>query len=606
MKKLPLKKRLSYWFDRRMSGGSVGLIRLLAGVTLLIILLIACIVFFGNLGEEGGFLAALWDSLSTVINAWMPSYADGGIAYVILMSLAAIVGLFVTSVLIGIISSAIEEKITGLKRGTSEVIEEGHIVILGFYPGEYTLLRQLVLAAAGKPDCVVIVDDVEQEEMQQHIRENVEVPKNFRIVCRTADILDPRALERCAIRAARSVIISPTDDFRTTKALLAVSAATAGDEDIRVSAIISHAQYRFPPSIAERHHVTTLQTSEAIAKILAHSCMEPGLSETFREVFNYEGADLYLVEMPAAAGLTFAELTVQVDDGVPVGLCGDSLTLNPPADRVIAAGERVLVFAEERSSAHMVNPPELAELPESTGGALAEAPGRVTVIGGSESLFTVLQELPENVREVLLANVPEDCRQEIREIADAREHPYALSFYDRSLRRTHNLTELARMSEHVVILSDYDKPDDEADMDSIFLLLNLRDIRTRLGLSYNITAEMRREYNQNLVVTDDNTDFVVASNMSSLFLAQLSASPELLSAFRELLSNTGSELYLKEAAALGCLGAHSVAELRRIALARGYVLLGYLPAGGSSVFNPPLEEQIALSAGDQLIVVGEF
>ena len=54
MKKAPLKKRLSYWFDRRMSGGSVGLIRLLAGVTLLIILLIACVIFFCGLGEDGG------------------------------------------------------------------------------------------------------------------------------------------------------------------------------------------------------------------------------------------------------------------------------------------------------------------------------------------------------------------------------------------------------------------------------------------------------------------------------------------------------------------------------------------------------------------------
>ena len=606
MKKAPLKKRLSYWFDRRMSGGSVGLIRLLAGVTLGIILLIACVIFFCGLGEDGGFLSALWDSLSTVINAWMPSFADGGVGYVILMSLAAIVGLFVTSVLIGIISSAIEEKITGLKRGTSEVIEEGHIVILGFYPGEYTLLQQLVLAAAGKPDCVVIVDDAEQEEMQQHIRENVEAPKNFRIVCRTADILDPKALERCAVRAARSVIISPTDDFRTTKALLAVSAATAGDEDIRVSAIISHAQYRFPPSIAERHHVTTLQTSEAIAKILAHSCMEPGLSETFREVFNFEGADLYLIELPAAEGLTFGELSIQVDGGVPVGLCGDSLILNPPADRVIAAGERILVFSEERGSARMVSPAELPALPAPQGEAFPEAPGRVTVIGGSESLFTVLQELPENVREVLLADTPADCRAEAQEIADGREHPYTLSFYDRSLKRTHNLTELAQMSEHIVILSDYDKPDDEADMDSIFLLLNLRDIRTRLGLRYNITAEMRREYNQNLVVTDDNTDFVVASNMSSLFLAQLSESPELLGAFRELLSNRGNELYLKEAAQLGCLGEHSVAELRAVALARGYVLLGWLPAEGPSVFNPPLNEVLSLAAGDQLIVIGEF
>ncbi|MBR5679516.1 MAG: hypothetical protein IKX19_02600 [Clostridia bacterium] len=185
MKKASFKKKLLYWFDNRISGGSMGLIRLLAVLSLFIVLLIALVIFLFHLNGEDGFLAAFWDSAATVINAWMPSFEDGGIGYLILMSLSAIAGLFITSVLIGIISSGIEEKITSLKRGSSAVVEEDHIVVLGFYPGEYTLIRQLVLAAAEEPCCIVVADDIEQEEMQQYIADNVEKPKNVRIICRT-------------------------------------------------------------------------------------------------------------------------------------------------------------------------------------------------------------------------------------------------------------------------------------------------------------------------------------------------------------------------------------------------------------------------------------
>ena len=69
-----------------------------------------------------------------------------------------------TSVLIGIITSAIEEKIMELKKGGSAVIEDGHLIVLGFQPGEFTLLRQLILAAEGRPTCLVLADDLDKEE----------------------------------------------------------------------------------------------------------------------------------------------------------------------------------------------------------------------------------------------------------------------------------------------------------------------------------------------------------------------------------------------------------------------------------------------------------
>ena len=607
MKKASFKKKLLYWFDNRISGGSMGLIRLLAVTSVFIVLLVALVIFLFHLNGEDGFLAAFWDSAATVINAWMPSFEDGGIGYLILMSLSAIAGLFITSILIGIISSGIEEKITSLKRGSSAVVEEDHIVVLGFYPGEYTLIQQLVLAAAEEPCCIVVADDMEQEEMQQYIADNVEKPKNVRIICRTVDIFDPKALERCALSACRSVIISPTDDYRTTKALLAVSAAVGTEaSNVRVGAVVSKAEYRFPPSIAAKHNVTTLQTSEVVAKIIAHSCTQCGLSVTFREVFNFEGCELYAIELPAA-GLTFGELMLRVDCAVPVGICGrGGIRINPPKDTVIAENDRILVFAEEDDTAKFVEAAKTREFVSDPAHRPEKRQEKVTVIGGLESLGTILYELPENVAEVTINTVREPDRDAVAAAVAKRKSPFRVNFSRDSLLRDDALSRLARQSEHIVILSDYDKEDDEADMDTIFLLLNLRDIRTRFGLSFSITAEMRKEHNQHLVATDDNTDFVVSSNMSSLFLAQLAESPELIDAFRELLSNRGSELYLLEAGEMLCTGKKTTAEIRRIALEQRMIVIGYLSSETrQSVFNPALDEELDLGERDHLIVLAE-
>ena len=248
-----LRNRFRYWFDNRMTKGSLGFIRILIIASVLLAVLIAGLIVLFHFNEDGEVASIFWNSIATIINAWIPSFEDGSVGYLILMSIVGIAGVLFTSVLIGIITSAIEEKIGNLKKGNSMVLEKGHIVVLGFYPGEYTLLNQLILAAAGKPACVVIAEDMDREEMEEYIADNLEVPKNFRFVCRTADITDPVSLEKCSVETCKTVIVSPTDDMRTIKTVLAVSALL--DEkrapEISVNAIISKNEYRFPPSIAE-------------------------------------------------------------------------------------------------------------------------------------------------------------------------------------------------------------------------------------------------------------------------------------------------------------------------------------------------------------------
>jgi voltage-gated potassium channel Kch len=607
-KSFSVKDRFRYWFDNKMTRGSLGLIRILIIASVLLAAIIAGLIILFGFNEEGEIASVFWDSIATVINAWMPSFEDGSPGYLILMSLTAIAGVLFTSVLIGIITSAIEEKIDNLKRGNSLVLERGHIVVLGFYPGGFTLLQQLILAAAGKPACVVLAEDLEREEMEQSIRDNLEVPKNFRIVCRTVDITDPASLEKCSVETCKTIIVSPTDDMRTIKAVLAVSALLEekGVPEISINAIISKSAHRFPPSIAEANHITTLQTNSILAKMIAHSCTQTGLSEAFRELFNFEGSEFYLIELRGIDGLSFEELLLRLNNAVPAGVYRNGkVTMNPPADFTLKDTDKILVFSEENDSAVLEDDcPPLQTSFENLRMSHRDMTDTV-IIGHNETLPIILQELPENVSHVYLAgqNAAEEEREELRQTAEARN--LQINYLPGDPQSESVLLRLARMAEHIVILNDHNREPEDADMEAIFLLLNLRDIRKRYGLRFNITVEMQKEANQKLVGSGDHTDFLVASSMSSLFLAQLAESPELVDVFREILSNEGNELYLKNVGLMQLEGEYTVRELRQIMLRQGFILMGDLNKDKYSTFNRKLEDKITLTRDDNLIVIGE-
>ena len=187
----------------------------------------------------------------------------------------------------------------------------------------------------------------------------------------------------------------------------------------------------------------------------------------------------------------------------------------------------------------------------------------------------------------------------------ASERNLVLHYFPGNPHSEKMLCKLAQMAEHIVVLSNHEIDPEEADMEVMFLLLNLRDIRKRYDLKFNITVEMQKEHNQKLVGHGDHTDFLVSSSMSSLILAQLAESPELINVFREILSNEGNELYLKNAGKIHLTGDYTVRELRRIFLQHGYILIGYLDAEKNSRFNLPLDEIMTLTEEDSLIVLGE-
>ena len=602
------KERFAYWFDSRMSKGTADLIRLLAVVSVLAVALVAVLLVAFGYSEAKYGSDVFWDSFATIINAWMPYYSDGdgSIGYLVIMAVAAITGLLITSVLIGIFTTAIEEYIEGLKDSKSTVLEKDHIVILGFTPGEYTLIKQVVMAAGKKKRTIVIGSEASSEEMRESIRENVDIPKNVKLIFRTIDIFDPASIAKCSPATSRHILINPMDDKKTVKVLLAVSLLinSTDNEKVRVSALVSKSEYQFPETVAAKHNVTTIQMHNTIAKMVALSCTQTGLSDAFREVFAFDGCEFYSTQIAETAGMTFGELTYRLDKAVPIGVIHeDKVNLNPGKDFKIEEGDRIIVFAEERDSGILRD----TQYKETEMGKYRppETGRTVAIIGYNSSFKTVYGEMLDEISEVIVAGIPPEKKASVLKVAEAFESRKITVFED-DIDDTDNMTEIAKKADHIVLLSDYTLEDEDADIQSIFRIMRFRDIRTRLGLKFNITAEMCKKANLNLIREDEHMDYVASSNMSSLLLAQLSENYELTGVFTEILDNDGNELRLKKAGNFGLEGTYTTLQLRNLALSNNAVLLGYMRGENfESFFNPDLNEEITLSPEDSLIVLAE-
>lgn len=605
------KEHFQYWFDNRMSKGTGSMVRMLAVATTAIIIFLSCLVSVFALRDDGNLFATVWDMFASTINAWMPYSEDGEIGYLILTAIGAAVGLLFTSALIGIISSAIEEKLSSLRKGNSIVLEKEHIVILGFTPGEYSLIAQLVLAQSEKRSCLVIVDNMERDEMEQLIQENIPVPKNVRIVCRNANICDPNSLQVCQIPACKAVVINMVKDARTIKALLAVRTILdqygIDQKNIPVISTVTQSESLLPPHTLKQDSIIMLQANDLISRIIAHSCTQPGLSEAFLDIFNFEDSELYLQTLPEGQGLAFGELVSRIDGGVPLGIYHNgSVWLNPAPNARLARDDKLLVFAPHENAIHLTKPTvDKLPLVQNVLSPI-ENHSHVVVIGCNKSLTALLHELPESITGVVIAGVTDKDRETIESLYASSTR--RLSIFPGNLFDINVLESLVIRADHVVLLSDYNLTPEDADLNSIQLILKLRDIKQRLKLSYTVTAEMRRESNRNLVAAGDPTDFIVASNIVSMILAQLAVNPLLHDIFEELLSNEGNELYLKPTACFNCTEKeYSIRDLRLKTLSHGYLLLGYLKVRGNSravLLNPPLEETVVFSPEDSLVVLG--
>jgi len=629
-----LRERLRYSFDRYMSRGTVALVLGLAAVSALVVVIAS--VFIWVVGWEadrpGGILEVLWRSLIATFDPALVGGETGSAGFLLTLLAVTFAGIFLTSVLIGILATGIEGRLAELRKGRSRVIEVGQTVILGWSPQIFTMLSELTLANENQRHAtIVVLADRDKVEMEDQIRERVAPSRRVRIVCRTGSPIDRGDLEMVGIGSARSIVIlsAPTRDAdaRVIKTLLAVNnTPRRGTDPHRIVAEIWSSANLEVARIAGRREAQLVVVGDRIAQIIAQTCRQSGLSAVYHELLDFAGDEIYMADPPPElVGMSFGAASLAFDDSTLIGIRepGGAVRLNPAGDWPIGADDRLIAISADDDTIRAARRPVddtredliVAPLPRS------RAPERTLILDWSRRAPAIISDLDRYVAPGSVVTLMAEHPQ-----AEAVLGPVRAGLVNTSLAVRHgDPTDPVGLEavcadgfDHVVVLSDDDLDPQSADARTIITLLHLRDIDSRGGYRFSITSEMLDARNRELAEVARADDFIVSDRIASLLLAQLSENPHLEGVYDDLFDPERSEISLRPAGAYVVTGepltwATVVESARR----RGECAIGFRrmrdPGDPGAVrgrehgvvINPAKSAVVTLDAADRVIVLAE-
>jgi voltage-gated potassium channel Kch len=630
----PLSARLRYAFDNYMSRGTIALIGGLFVLSLLVIVAVSLFVLWfgdiaGNVNTEGLTLPELlWRSLLRTLDPGTMGGDTGSIQFVLSMLAVTMGGIFIVATLIGIISTGIEGKIEELRKGRSIVLEDNHTVILGWSPQVFDVISEIVLANANKRNQrIVVLADKDKVEMETEIRQRLPDTLSTRIVCRSGSPIDLGDLALASLQTSRSIIVlSPEADDPDTDVIKTLLAITNDPnrraEPYQVVTEIRDARNVEVARLASRGEAQLVLGGELIGRIAAQTCRQPGLSIVYMELLDFGGDEIYFFHEPSLVGRPFRDALSAFRTSSLIGIvpAEGKPHLNPPMDRLIGEGDRLIFVAEDDDKIKREDMPDGAAREEMivVGEHGAAGLERTLVLGWNGRTPGLLTELDRYVTPgsqlLVIAEGPGVSDQV--EAVGRRLTNLELSF------RAADTTDRAVLDaataegyEHVVVMSYSDILDEQrADARTLVTLLHLRDIESQRGESFTIVSEMLDVRNRALAHVTRADDFIVSGKLVSLTMSQLAENPELRAVLDDLFDEEGSEVYLKAAGDYVRLDEpvdfYAVVESarRRGQIAFGYRVLAHADNPDKSygvVINPDKAVPLTLTEEDKVIVLAE-
>ncbi|MGD9478961.1 CASTOR/POLLUX-related putative ion channel [Shinella sp. G-2] len=629
MKTITWRDRLRYQFDKSMAAGPIALIGWLTVISLIVIVIAGLFLAITGIAQEGGepvsFIEGSWESLMRTMDAGAMG-GDVGWGFRGVSLVVTVAGIFVFSALIGVLSSGLDEKLDELRKGRSHVLEKDHTIIFNWSPSIFDVISELVIANQSRRNPrIVIMAGKDKVEMEDEIADKIADLGNTRIICRSGDPTDLYDVNIVNPQASRSIIVlSPESDYADSEVIKTVLALVNDPErrkePYQIAAEIRDAGNAEVARIVGGSELQLVLADELISRIVVSSSRQAGLSAVYTELLDFDGSEIYAVEQPALTGKSFGNAVMAYDTSTLIGICDTDgvVHLNPPTSRVIAAGERAILIAEDD-----------ATIKPRTGDFVVDreivrprvhrepGPERTLLLGWNRRGPIITQELSRYVApgsELMIAANRPELETEVAGLSYLAENlSVRCAVIDTTNRTALDALDVPAY-DHVLVLgySD-DMAPQPADTATLVTLLQLRKIADAANKHIGIVSEMIDVRNRNLAAVTRADDFVVSNKLVSLMLAQASENELMAQIFDELLDEDGSEIYMRPVTDYIAIDRPvNFYTVNLAALIRGEVALGYSranPAGedprnmGGVVVNPVKSELVAFGPSDRLIIL---
>ena len=155
---------------------------------------------------------------------------------------------------------------------------------------------------------IVVLADKDKVEMEDEIRERVEVKGKTRIICRTGSPIDPNDLEIASPHTAKSIIVLPPENNDPDTDVIKTVLAITNNPNRRAEPYHIVTQIRDAKNmdvlklVGEKDNVQAVLTGDLIARVVAQTSRQSGLSVVYTELMNFGGDEIYFKHEPALVG----------------------------------------------------------------------------------------------------------------------------------------------------------------------------------------------------------------------------------------------------------------------------------------------------------------
>ena len=647
-KKKTWKKKLAYWFDNHLAHGATQQFIMLFAFILLVMLVFGFVSWIMNGTDSVG--KGIWESFLHLLDPGTISGTEG-IRLIVPMAIVTVIGLVFTGMLISIINNALEEKLSSLRKGHSQIAEKYHMVVFGCNDDTYSIISEQIEANRNVVEddfkhtnpCVVVIEDLDKEEMDNRIKAHIPDFYNTRIICRSGKLTQENLYETVALEEASSIIIRCTNDLMTLRIALAVGTylrkyrgstphiTTMVNDTNSMNAVVS---------ALEGFDTQVFYFDRWLARITAQACRQPGLSYVFTELFNYEDAEIYVEERDHSGkpldftGVSFKDAIGQFTQSTLIGVVrkdsidgSDRMYIAPKPDFEIQQGDKFIVVADDDNMVR-IDPNEVAKQKFDLDYKTAEYKSfdrqemHLLILSWNKGLPEVLTNLDDFASEDSTAKIV--AMREYKEIEQIKnqlknidiDFQFTRDLYDKSYLEgliTDDIT-------NILLLCRDDLSKEDADAQTMMILLQLRrlirerELRTGKKRNVVITSELNISDDQKLMQLTSVDDFIVGSEIANRIITQVANVPELKAVFEELLTADGADFYLRSISNYLCFneGEDTIRiefrDLVRICYEHGDIVIGWLSIDDGEITykcNPDKSQMHSFRRSDKLIIISQ-
>jgi len=585
-------------------------------ITFISVLIVGIIAFF--VSDENSVFHVIWVSFMQTLDAGNLSGEEGTFLYIFMMTVSTIVGLFVTSLLISFVSNGFQTKLEKLQKGASSVIEKNHTLILGYNDNVAVLVGEIIHANLNiKKPVIVILTSCDLIETTNDLKLKLKKFHNTDIIVRTGSIYDKDDLERVSIADAKSVILACDNDSETIKTILAIrqTAFFNPGNNGYISTILDKSSNILVAKNIGRDKLEVIHLSDSMNRIMAQTCLQPGLSFIYKDVFDFSGDEFYFYQHSGSlTGLSFKETLLKSNHSSIVGLFrNQEVILNPAMDSIIEDNDQIICISEDDDTIFMDGNPIIYTDSIVNGSHRQNKVKRhILSIGCNQSTLPVMKEFQPYVKEgskITFLFSKHKTEEELEPLKQLEFIDYDILYGD-----TTDLEVLSQIDykdiDTIIIFGSHLEDDEQSDSDTLLTVLHLRELEKKLKLSFQIVIEIRKNSNAEIMQYASIDDFVVSNVLTNKMLAQIAENRYLRPVFEELLTCEGSEIYLKPAEQYVKLNemvnfytiVESASKKKEVAI--GYKKKSIQKKGGIHV-NPRKDEVQSYEKGDMIIVICE-